>query len=69
LSGERAADVLQREMPDAVVRRSVAHGEEITWIKRERLVDAVTLLRDSEDASYEVPVFVTAVDWPDREPE
>ena len=69
MSGSRAADLLARELPDAVVRRAVAYGEETVWLPRERLVEACTLLRDHEDARYTVPQFVTAVDWPDREPE
>ena len=67
--GSRAADLLQREMPDAVLRRAVANGDEVTWIRREKLVDVATLLRDHPEGGYVMPVFVTAVDWPDREPE
>ena len=69
VSGTRAAELLTREMPDAVVRRAVAESEEITWLRRDFLVQAATLLRDHPDAAYTMPVFVTAVDWPDREPE
>ena len=38
------------------------------WIDRADLVAVCTLLRDHPDAAYTTPVFVTAVDWPDREP-
>jgi len=69
VAGTRAAELLQREMPDAIVRRSTAMGEEILWLRRERIADAVTLLRDHTETRYTMPVFVTAVDWPDREPE
>jgi NADH-quinone oxidoreductase subunit C len=69
VTGTRAAELLQRELPDAVLRRTTAVGEEITWLRREFLVQAATLLRDHPDAAYAMPVFVTAVDWPDREPE
>ena len=69
VTGARAADVLQRELPDVVLRRSVSSGDEIVWIPRERLVEVATLLRDHPEAQYKMPVFVTAVDWPDREPE
>jgi len=68
-SGSRAAELLQRELPDAVLRREVAFGQETVWLRRERLVDAAVVLRDHEGAMYQQPVFVTAVDWPDREPE
>jgi NADH-quinone oxidoreductase subunit C len=68
-AGSRAADLLQRELPDAVLRRDVAFGEETVWVAPERLVQVCTLLRDHQDALYKTPLFVTAVDWPDREPE
>ena len=38
------------------------------WVDRADLVAVCTLLRDHPDAAYTTPVFVTAVDWPDREP-
>lgn len=69
MNGTRAADLLERELPAAVVRRTVAYGEETVWVLRDRLVEACRLLRDHPDGRYTVPVFVTAVDWPDREPE
>jgi NADH-quinone oxidoreductase subunit C len=69
VNGSRAADLLERELPGVVLRRSVALSEETVWIARDRLVEAVTLLRDHEEGRYRTPLFVTAVDWPDREPE
>ena len=68
-SGARAADLLERELPEAVLRRSAAHGEETVWVPRERLIEVCTLLRDHADGAYTTPLFVTVVDWPDREPE
>jgi len=67
--GARAAELIARELPDAVLRRGVAYGEETMWIARERLVEVCTLLRDHADGRYRIPLHVTAVDWPDREPE
>jgi NADH-quinone oxidoreductase subunit C len=69
VAGSRAADLLERELPGAIVRRAVAFNEETVWIRREHLVEACTLLRDHVDGRYRIPQFVTAVDWPDREPE
>jgi NADH-quinone oxidoreductase subunit C len=68
-AGARAADLLQRELPDAVLRRDVAYGEETVWVPADKLVQACTILRDHQDGLYKTPLFVTAVDWPDREPE
>lgn len=68
-SGQRALDVLQQEVPDAVLRHESALGEVTMWVGADRLVEVVTLLRDHKDAAYVMPVFVTAVDYPDREPQ
>ena len=67
--GARAAALLVRELADAVLRRTVAHREETVWVGRDRLVEVCTLLRDHPDGLYQMPLYVTAVDWPDREPE
>jgi NADH-quinone oxidoreductase subunit C len=68
MSGARAADLLERELPAAVRRRDGGFGEVTVWVDRADLVAVCTLLRDHPDAAYTTPVFVTAVDWPDREP-
>jgi NADH-quinone oxidoreductase subunit C len=66
--GRRAADTLEAELPEAVIRTAEEFGEVTVWLRRDHLVRAMTLLRDDERALYRVPLFVTAVDWPDREP-
>jgi NADH-quinone oxidoreductase subunit C len=66
--GRRAADVLIREMPDAVVRVEEQVGEVTIHLRFESLIAALTLLRDHDETLYRLPLFVTAVDWPDREP-
>ncbi|MHB8719636.1 MAG: NADH-quinone oxidoreductase subunit C [Candidatus Dormibacteria bacterium] len=68
-AGRRAADVLAARMPEAVERVTEAAGEITIHLHRDHLVAAVTLLRDDPEALYRVPLFVTAVDWPDREPD
>jgi len=68
MSGARAADLLERELPAAVRKRESGFGEETVWLDRDSLVEACTLLRDHPEASYTMPLLVTAVDWPDREP-
>jgi NADH-quinone oxidoreductase subunit C len=66
--GRRAADLLSREMPAAVIRIDDHVGELTIHVHTDHLIAALTLLRDHEQALYRMPVFVTAVDWPDREP-
>ena len=52
-----------------MLRRDEQFGEETVFVDRDHLVEAATLLRDDPDGLYRMPVFVTAVDWPDRESE
>lgn len=68
-AGRRALAVLEREMPDAVLGSEDALGELTIHVRRERIVEVARLLRDRDDAGYDLPLCVTAVDWPDREPE
>jgi NADH-quinone oxidoreductase subunit C len=66
--GRRAADLLARELPDAIVGVEEHAGEVTVIVHVEHLVGALTLLRDHSDGLFRLPLFVTAVDWPDREP-
>ena len=68
-AGARALEVLRRELPDAVLGSEDSLGEVTVRVGRERIVEVSLLLRDHPDARYELPLCVTAVDWPDREPD
>jgi NADH-quinone oxidoreductase subunit C len=67
-AGLRAAELLQRELPDAVVEVITALGEVTVVVHPERIVEVMTMLRDHPDTRYSLPLHVTAVDWPEREP-
>jgi NADH-quinone oxidoreductase subunit C len=60
--------LLARELPDAIVGVEEHAGEVTVVVRVEHLVGALTLLRDHADGLFRLPLFVTAVDWPDREP-
>jgi NADH-quinone oxidoreductase subunit C len=66
--GRRAADTLARELPDSILRVEEAYGEVTVYLHVDHLVRALQLLRDHTDTLYQLPLFVSAVDWPDREP-
>jgi NADH-quinone oxidoreductase subunit C len=65
----RALNLLRRELPDAVLATDEVLGEVTIRVGRDRLVEVARLLRDHEEARYDLPLYVTAVDWPDREPD
>jgi NADH-quinone oxidoreductase subunit C len=67
-AGARALELLRRELAGAVLGSVEELGEVTIQVPRERLVEVARLLRDHPEARYELPLFVTAVDWPDREP-
>jgi NADH-quinone oxidoreductase subunit C len=67
VEGQRALDLLTAKT-SAVIRSEEVLGEVSVYLSGEQLVDTVTLLRDDPDALYVLPVHVTAVDWPEREP-
>jgi NADH-quinone oxidoreductase subunit C len=69
LAGARAAQLLAARLPEAVLRREEGLGEETVVVSREHLLAAIRLLRDDADGLYTLPIMVTAVDWPDREPD
>jgi len=68
-TGMRALNLLRRELPDAVLATDEVLGEVTIRVGRDRLVEVALLLRDHEEARYDLPLYVTAVDWPDREPD
>ena len=68
-AGARARDLLRRHLPVAVLGEMEQLGEVTVFTSAESLVEVMTLLRDHADGQYRVPLFVTAVDWPDREPD
>ena len=67
-AGSAALRLLLRELPDCVLASEDAFDEVTIHVGRERLVEVARLLRDHEEAGYSLPLCVTAVDWPDREP-
>jgi len=67
VEGRRAYDLLIGKT-QAVLDFEEALGEVTVYIARDQLVEVATLLRDDPDGLYVLPIHVTAVDWPDREP-
>lgn len=62
---ERTTSLLEgltRRFGDAIERTEIAHGDEVAYVKRERLIEVVTYLRDEPTLRFDSPVFVTAID-------
>ena len=54
-------------LPQAVVAAVVVCGQVSLQVDPERLTDVARLLRDDPGGRYEMPLFMTCVDWPERE--
>ncbi|MFN2568889.1 MAG: NADH-quinone oxidoreductase subunit C [Candidatus Dormibacteria bacterium] len=69
VAGAPAVRLLLDELPGTVLRHEEACGEATAWLGREHLTTACVLLRDHPRGRYTLPLYVSAVDHPDREPE
>lgn len=69
VAGSRARDLLRRLMPASILEEHESCSELTLVVDRSELVEVVKLLRDHHEALYNLPVLVTAVDYPDREPD
>jgi NADH-quinone oxidoreductase subunit C len=59
---QRVLDALTKKFSDAIERTETAHGDEVAYVKRERLIEVVTWLRDDPAMRFDSPVFCTAID-------
>lgn len=71
---QKVLDALKKKFGDAVLDTSGAYGDETAVVKREKLVEIATFLRDDDAMKLDAPVFVTCIDLldsgidPDKEP-
>jgi NADH-quinone oxidoreductase subunit C len=61
-------DVLLREVPDAIEESGSYVGDEMAVIVRDRLVEALELLRDHEDLKMDMLTDLTVVDYHTQTP-
>jgi NADH-quinone oxidoreductase subunit C len=52
----------------AIERTESVHGDEIAWVKKDRLVEVATWLRNDPKMAFDAPVFVTCIDRLDWSP-
>ena len=56
-------DALTSRFGDAITGTESAFGDEIAIVKRERLVEVATFLRDDPAMAMDLPSFCTVIDW------
>jgi NADH-quinone oxidoreductase subunit C len=59
---QKVLDALTKKFGDAVERTESQNGDEVAYVKREKLVEIATWLRDDAAMSFDAPIFVTVID-------
>lgn len=65
---KKVLDALTAKFPTAVTRTESAHGDEVAWIPRDRLIEVAAWLKSDAAMAFDSPVFCTCVDWVDYNP-
>ncbi len=67
-AGARALAALHERLAEVVLGSVEDLGELQIELQPERLEEAVRLLRDEPSCRFEMPLYVTGIDWPERDP-
>jgi NADH-quinone oxidoreductase subunit C len=59
---QRVLDALKRKFSDTIESTANDHGDDVALVKRDKLIDVVTFLRDDAAMAFDSPVFVTCID-------
>jgi NADH-quinone oxidoreductase subunit C len=59
---KKVLEVLTGKFGDAIPRTASEHGDEVAWVKRDRLLEVARFLRDDPGMAFDAPVFVTCID-------
>ena len=65
---QKVLDALKAKFGDAIEETDSQHGDEIAYVKRDKLKDVATWLRDDKAMLFDAPVFATCVDLLDWRP-
>jgi NADH-quinone oxidoreductase subunit C len=65
---QKVLDALTKKFGDAIEETSSDVGDEVAYVKREKLVEIATWLRDEPAMSFDSPVFCTCIDNLGEEP-
>jgi NADH-quinone oxidoreductase subunit C len=65
---QKVLDALIKKFGDAIEESTVDLGEEVAYVKRGKLVEVATWLRDEPTMAFNLPVFCTCIDLLGQEP-
>ncbi len=66
---QKVLKTLNKKFGDAITKTESQHGDEIAYVKRDKLVEVATFLRDDKKMAFDAPVFVTCIDVMGTEPD
>lgn len=66
---QKVLDALQKKFGDTITATENNHGDEVAYVKRDKLVEVATYLRDDKAMAFDSPVFVTCIDRMGNDPE
>ena len=65
---KKVLDALKAKFGDAIEATDDQHGDEVAFVKRDKLREIATWLRDDKAMAFDAPVFATCVDLLDWRP-
>ncbi len=65
---QKTLDALKAKFGDAITATESQHGDEVAMVRRDKLKDIATWLRDDPAMAFDTPVFVTCIDLLDWRP-
>ena len=65
---QNVLDALSKKFGDAIEQTAGDLGDQVAHIKRDKLVEVATWLRDEPSMAFDLPVFCTCIDWLGQEP-
>jgi NADH-quinone oxidoreductase subunit C len=65
---QKVLEALTSKFGDAIEETSTAYGDEVAYVKRDKLVEVATWLRDDPAMDFDAPVFCTCIDNLGEEP-
>jgi len=66
---QKVLEALSKKFGDAITHTETQHGDEIAFVKRDKLIEVAMFLRDDPKMAFDAPVFVTCIDRMGNAPE
>jgi len=65
---QKVLDALKAKFGDAIEQTAQQHGDEVAYLKRDKLLEIASWLRNDPAMAFDAPVFATCIDLLDWQP-